>query len=102
MRYIDYLAELPAGTVMMFEYGDPNLVKEKLGAKHIISGFYPLSLLKTGTKQQCIDKAKELIDILAPGGGYYFSFDKVIITQDSTNVENTKAVLEYVSSNANY
>lgn len=102
MRYVDYLAELPAGTVMTFEYGDPKLVKEKLGDKHIISGFYPLSLLKTGTKQQCIDKAKELIDILAPGGRYYFTFDKVIITLDSTNVENTRAVLEYVAENANY
>lgn len=102
MRYVDYLAELPAGTVMMFEYGDPKLVKEKLGKKHIISGFYPLTLLKTGTKQQCIDKAKELIETLAPGGGYYFSFDKVIITLDSVNVDNTKAVLDYVATNANY
>ena len=102
MRYIDYLAELPEGTIMLFEYGDPKLVKEKLGKKHIISGFYPVSLLKTGTKQQCIDKAKELIDVLAPGGGYYFSFDKVIITLDSANVENTKAVLDYVAENANY
>lgn len=102
MRYVDYLAELPEGTIMMFEYGDPKLVKEKLGKKHIISGFYPVSLLKTGTKEQCIDKAKELIDILAPGGGYYFSFDKVIITLDSANVENARAVLEYVAENAKY
>jgi hypothetical protein len=102
MRYVDYLADLPAGTVMMFEYGDPKLVKEKLGNKHIISGFYPLTLLKTGTKQQCIDKAKELIDTLAPGGGYYFSFDKVVITLDSVNVDNAKAVLDYVATNAKY
>ncbi|MDT3701069.1 MAG: uroporphyrinogen decarboxylase family protein [Thermincola sp.] len=102
MRYLDYLAELPEGTVMMFEYGDPKMVKEKLGKKHIIGGFYPVSLLKTGTKEQCVDKAKELIDILAPGGRYFFSFDKVIITLDSANVENTKAVLNYMAQNANY
>ncbi|KNZ68850.1 hypothetical protein Tfer_2620 [Thermincola ferriacetica] len=102
MRYLDYLAELPAGTIMFFEDGDPKLVKEKLGRKHIITGFYPLTLLKTGTKQECIDKAKELIDILAPGGGYIFSFDKVLITQDGLNVDNLKAVWEYVASNSNY
>lgn len=102
MRYVDYLAELPEGTIMCFEYGDPKLVKEKLGKKHIIGGFYPVSLLKTGTKEQCIDKAKELIDVLAPGGGYYFSFDKVIITLDSANVDNAKAVLDYVAANASY
>jgi len=102
MRYLDYLYELPENTIMRFEYGDPKLVKEKLGKKHIITGFYPVSLLKTGTKQQCIDKAKELIDILAPGGRYFFDFDKAPITLDSVNVENARAVLEYVAANANY
>lgn len=102
MRYIDYLEELPENTIMMFEYGDPKLIKEKLGKKHIISGLYPIGLLKTGTKQQCIDKAKELIDILAPGGKYVFAFDKVPITVDSVNVDNLQAVLEYVRTNANY
>jgi hypothetical protein len=101
-RYLDYLAELPAGTVMLVEYGDPKKFKETLGKKHVLSGFYPLTLLKTGTKQQCIDKAKEIIDIMAPGGNYYFAFDKVIITQDSVNTENVKAVLDYVRDNAAY
>lgn len=102
MRYIDYLYELPENTRMWFEYGDPKLVKEKLGKKHIITGFYPITLLKTGTKQQCIDKAKELIDILAPGGRYIFGFDKSVITADSVNIDNLKAVLEYVAENAYY
>lgn len=101
MRFIDYLQEMPAGTVMLFEYGDPKLAKEKLG-KHIISGFYPITLLKTATEKQCIDKAKELIDILAPGGGYCFSFDKGLISLDSVNVDNYKAVMKYVYENANY
>ena len=102
MRYVDYLYELPENTRMWFEYGDPKLVKEKLGKKHIITGFYPITMLKTGTKQQCIDKAKELIDILAPGGRYLFGFDKTIITADSVNIENLQAVLKYVAENANY
>lgn len=102
MRYLDYLYELPENTRMRFEYGDPKLVKEKLGKKHIISGFYPVTLLKTGTKQQCIDKAKELLDILAPGGRYFFDFDKAPITLDSINVDNARAVLEYVAANADY
>lgn len=102
MRFIDYLYELPENTRMMFEFGDPKLVKEKLGQKHIISGFYPLTLLRTGTKQQCLDKAKELIDILAPGGKYYFAFDKMPLTIDSVNIGNLQAVLDYVHTNANY
>ena len=102
MRYLDYLYELPENTRLCFEYGDPRIVKEKLGKKHIISGFYPLTYLKTATKQQCIDKAKELLDILAPGGKYIFEFDKNPVSLDSVNVENYVAVLEYVAEHANY
>ncbi|MTI57573.1 uroporphyrinogen decarboxylase family protein [Geosporobacter ferrireducens] len=102
MRYLDYLYELPENTRLYFEHGDPKRVKDKLGKKHIISGFYPLTYLRTATKQQCIDKAKELIDILAPGGKYYFEFDKSPVTLDSINVENYAAVLQYVAENAKY
>jgi len=104
MRYLDYLYELPENTIMRFEYGDPKLVKEKLGKKHIISGFYPVTLLQTGTKQQCVDKTKELMDILAPGGKYWWQADKSIINLEANGpvVENLRAVLEYVHDNGTY
>ncbi len=101
-RYFDHLQDLPQGTRLIFEYGDPKLAKEKLGKKHILSGFYPITLLKTGTKEQCVDKAKELIDILAPGGNYYFNFDKTILTLNSINLENLYAVIDYVHENGKY
>lgn len=101
-KYIDYLADLPAGQYLMVEYGDAKFFKEKLEDRHILSGFYPVSLLKTGTKKECIDKAQELIDILAPGGNYIFAFDKSIIRLDDVNVDNLKAVLTYVKENAVY
>jgi len=102
MRYLDYLYELPENTSLYFEFGDPALVKEKLGKKHILSGFYPLTYLKTASKEQCIDKAKELLDILAPGGKYIFEFDKSPVSLDSVNVQNYTAVLKYVSENSKY
>ena len=101
-RYLDYLYELPTNTILMFEYGDPKLIKEKLGKKHIITGLYPLTLLKTGTKQQCIDKAKELVDILAPGGKYMFALDKGPLTLNDINMENLCAVTEFVRDYAVY
>ncbi len=96
MRYLDYFNELPEGTMMVFEYGDPKEIKEKIGKRHIISGLYPVGLLKSGTKQECIDKAKELIDILAPDGHYVFNFDKAILRMSDVNVENLKAVFAFV------
>lgn len=100
--HLDKLKELPEGTIMRFEYGDPRQIKDTLGDKHIISGLYPISLLKTGTKQACVDKAKELMDILAPGGKYFFNFDKEIISLNSINVDNYHAVLKCVKENGVY
>jgi hypothetical protein len=101
-RYLDYVYELPANTLIKFEYGDPKRIKEKLGKKHILTGLYPLALLQSGVKEQCVDKAKELIDIMAPGGKYIFSFDKVIITANSCKLENLIAVTEYIRDNTKY
>ncbi len=104
MRYLDYLYELPENTIMRFEYGDPKVVADKLGKKHVLSGFYPVTLLQTGDKAQCIDKAKELLDILAPTGRYWFQADKSIISTDSDGkvADNLRAVLEYVYTNGTY
>lgn len=96
MPHLDYLADCKDRTEMQFEFGDPKLAKEKVGKDHIISGFYPLTLLQTGTKQQCVDKAKELIDILAPGGGYIFNLDKSIFSAKGSIIDNLNAVIETV------
>ncbi|SNS37114.1 Uroporphyrinogen decarboxylase (URO-D) [Anaerovirgula multivorans] len=101
-RYLDYLYELPTDTIMMFEYGDAKKIKEKLGKKHIITGLYPVTMLKTHTKQQCIDKAKEMVDILAPGGKYVFGLDKHPLSIGDVNMENFCAVAEYVRDYAVY
>jgi len=104
MRYLDYLYELPENTIMRFEYGDPRLVADKLGKKHIISGFYPVTLMQTGNKEQCVDKAKELMDALAPTGKYWFQGDKSIIHSDKEGkvAENLHAVLDYMMKNGSY
>ena len=77
MRYIDIIHdELPAGTKLIFEYGDPKIIKEKLGKKFILSGLFPVNALRTDTPAQIVDRAKEFLDIMLPGGGYIFGFDK--------------------------
>ncbi|MBB6217331.1 hypothetical protein HNQ80_003450 [Anaerosolibacter carboniphilus] len=95
-RYLDYLYDLPTDTTLMFEYGDPKQIKEKLGKKHIITGLYPITMLKTHTKEECVNKAKEMIDILALGGKYIFGFDKHPLTIHDINLENLFAVAECV------
>lgn len=96
MRYLDYLMEFPSGTQWMFEYGDPKTIKDKLGKKFILCGLYSMNLIRMGTKRQCIDKAKEILDIMMPGGGYLFAFDKDPLTLKDINLENYIAVAEFI------
>ncbi|MFZ7119602.1 MAG: uroporphyrinogen decarboxylase family protein [Eubacteriaceae bacterium] len=96
MRYLDYLKDLPAGCEMQFEYGDPKVIKEKIGDKHIIQGIYPIALLRSGSVQEVEDKAKELMDILAPGGNYVFGLDKGILRASDAKVENVQALLKCI------
>lgn len=101
-RYYDYLFDLPENTMMIFEEGDPSEIKKKLGKKHILAGFYPMGVLKTGTEKDCLDKAKEIVDVLAPGGKYIFTLDKNLLTVRDINPENLKAVLRFVKEYAVY
>ena len=100
-RYLDHFQELPRGVRIRFEYGDPQFIKDKLGKDKILAGFYPYSLISSGTKDECTDKLKELLDILMPGGNYYFDFDKVSATY-SGGKENFMTVLSYIYENAGY
>lgn len=102
MRYLDHLQDMPAGSQMQFEYGDPKTIKEKLGKKYILTGLYPINLIKTGTKQEVIDKAKEILDIMMPGGGYVFGLDKSPLTLKDINLENYFALAEFVSEYGKY
>lgn len=101
-RFVDHLQDLPKGQYLAVEYGDPKLFKDKLGSQHILGGFYPLQLLKSGSKEECVDKVKELMDVLAPGGGYIFSFDKSLLRLDDIKVENMHAVLDAVEKYGKY
>ncbi|MFZ7130840.1 MAG: uroporphyrinogen decarboxylase family protein [Eubacteriales bacterium] len=95
-RYLDLLLELPAGIQLRFEYGDIKKIKDKLGKKFIIGTNFPINLLKHGTKQECINKAKEIMDDTMDGGGVVFGFDKGNFVLSNVNIENLNAVLETV------
>lgn len=101
-RYLDYLQELPAGTDIKFEKGDPKLFKEKLGKKFILNGWYPASVLRSGTKQEVEDTCKELLDILAPGGGYYVTTTTSFMRLTETKFENLQTLCECIKTYGKY
>ena len=102
MRYLDYLQDLPVNTKLQFEYGDPKVIKDKLGSRHILTGLFPVSSMRSLTKQQCIDKTKEFIDIMAPGGRFYFMFDKSPLVLADVSTENLTAICETLLDEGKY
>ena len=101
-RFIDSLAEMPMGTRYYIEQGDAKQFKDKLGKNFVLAGLYPITFLRAYSKEKCIDKAKELMDIFAPGGNYYFAFDKTAQAPSDVNIENYISVMEYVKENYHY
>ncbi|MCL2579280.1 MAG: uroporphyrinogen decarboxylase [Oscillospiraceae bacterium] len=101
-RYAEYLARLPKSAILMFENGDCAKIKATAGKDHLIGGFFDPTITLTRSKEECIDEAKRLVDICAPGGNFYFAFDKGIMDIKSVDVPKLQAVLEWVSVNTNY
>lgn len=70
---IECLMDVPKGKCLIhFEQADMRRAKKLLGNVACLSGGISSSMLMFGTREQVVDKVKENIDILAPGGGYIF------------------------------
>ena len=73
----DYFKDLPKDSVLMsLENDDVIESKKALDGYQIILGGSKMCDLRLATQQECIDKAKKVIDSCAPGGGYMFTTDK--------------------------
>ncbi len=100
--HLDALNDLPGKVQIGFESSDPKLVAQKVTTRHMFSHFYPTGVLRNGTKEECIDKAKEILDILAPGGNYIFTANKVFLRASDVVMDNVQAVVEFVNEYGKY
>jgi hypothetical protein len=97
---VKYLKEVPKGKVIYsFEDADSVMVKKELGDTACLTGFFPVYKLHYGTKQECIDEVKRLVDILGPGGGYIFSTDA---GYDHAKPENVEAMFDTLKNYGKY
>ena len=103
-RFADHLTTLPKGNrcILNFEYMDPKLAKDKLGKDYILAGFYSLGTFAAKSPEECVDEAKKVLDIMAPGGNYMFRTDKAPIMATDMNMDSYKAVAKYVMENTDY
>lgn len=98
-RFWHLFQDIPKGHVcVQIEQEDIFEAKKKIGDQICIAGGFPLDLLAGGTKQQCLDYAKKLVDELAPGGGYMFRTDRGITFKRDAKQENLMAINEFVKN----
>lgn len=101
--YMEYLLQFPKNTIsVIIEYGDMKNIKQKYGSHMSIIGGMPCEKLRYCTVQESVDYAKKVIDIMAPGGGFIFSTDKILLCPNDINVENYLAVVETVKEYGKY
>lgn len=93
---LDHMNELPVGCYFTFESTPAKLIKEKLGRRHVLGAGFPLENLLLCTRDEVIDKTKEWLDIMAPGGQYIFGFDKSVLALEDIKLDNLIAVCETV------
>ncbi len=94
---IDMFNDFPKDFIIgMIEKSDICAAKDTVGKNISLMGGMPIAMLKYSSKQECIDYAKKIIDTCAPGGGFIFSTDKMLIAKNDVDVENLIAVNEFV------
>ena len=85
---LKYLADVPVGKVIYhFEEVDFRAAKRELGGIACMMGGFPNQSLMFDTTEQIRDKVKEIIDIMAPGGGYMFGMSDSIDHAPRANME---------------
>lgn len=91
---LDIIADtgLPKGkTLWHFDQTDMAAAKKKIGGWACIGGNVPISLFKAGTPEQVEDAVKELMDVAAPGGGYFIAPGAAL---DDAEMPNVRAFLK--------
>ncbi|MBQ1544400.1 MAG: hypothetical protein IIZ60_01360 [Clostridia bacterium] len=102
-RFVDIVHdEFPAGCVLQIDEGDPQLFKDKLGKKFILDGMFPFENMRTLDTPELLDKAKEFLDIMLPGGGYIFGFNKGPLVASDLDLDKYCALLEFVRDYSHY
>lgn len=89
---------MPKGSmIFLLDEDDPFEVYKSIGDWATIGTGIDSSLMKFGTKQQCIDYVKKCVDTFAPGGGFWFMPSKPLLCDNDVKIENLRAVYETIN-----
>ena len=69
-------------------------MKKKYGEKLAFITGMDMAILQQGTKEQCLDYVKRVFNELAPGGGFVFSTNQMMVSGKDVNLENLIAIYQ--------
>lgn len=96
-RFIDFFRDFPTGSMIAhLEQDDIFQVRKEL-PNIALAGGMPITLLGKGTKEQCVDYAKKLLEELG-NQGYVFSQDKMVSYRNDATRENMLATQQFVTN----
>lgn len=89
---LEVISEVPRGRMLWhFDRTDMRLAKEHLGGVACVQGNVPSSLLNLGTPDEVTAYCRDLIEGVAPGGGFVLDGGAVI---DEAKEENVRAMIQ--------
>lgn len=98
IRFAEYFNEIPKGIItLQIELDDPYELRKAM-PNVCISGGLTTHLLGSGAPDQCVQKAKQLMDDLGRDGGFILSQNKMMSFLSDTKPENLKAVCDFTST----
>jgi hypothetical protein len=93
---IDYFREIPKGHfLLVVELSDIHKLRKELPNLSFAGG-YPTHLLGHGTKQECIDCAKKIIDEIGNDGRLIITTDKMLAFRNDARGSNLEAVNNFI------
>ncbi len=101
--HYEWLNNLPRNFVIgSFEHDDILEAKKMVGDNIMIAGGMPIEMLKYQNQQKCIDYTKKVFDVCAPGGGFMFTTDKILLTGSDVNSDILKSTYEFAHEYGKY
>jgi hypothetical protein len=92
--YLDFLAELPKGTVWLFEEMDWDKANDEL-SNLAFGGTLSLDLLRFGTKEQVISEVKDQIEKYGSRGGFLILPPAPLMNINDAKPQNAIALANY-------
>lgn len=95
-RFAEYFADVPKGSAIMHLELDDIFAMRQALPDMALAGGMTTNVLGGGTKEECVDLAKKLVEEL--GAGYVMSQNKMLSFKNDCKRENQLAVNEYIRS----